>query len=169
MLNSEVPDANLPSSASLQEWLGIVELTRYAQVVREWCDQQGAASLTKILDNREDLAAALFDLSQSERNRLLGPPAAEAAILVIMRMRTCDLERMLFIVASQITNGQWLEIEGDVDPHDDQVALTVRLYALKIVANGAANRVANWKSNNNQCCLIPTHDEDCELSLASRR
>jgi len=118
--------------------------------VREWCDQQGAASLTKILDNREDLAAALFDLSQSERNRLLGPPAAEAAILVIMRMRTCDLERMLLIVASQITNGQWLEIEGDVDPHDDQVALTVRLYALKIVANGAANRVANWKSNNNQ-------------------
>jgi len=163
MWDLEVLDANLPSSASLQEWLGILELSRHLHAVREWCDQQGAACLAEMLDYREDLAAALSDLSQSERDRLLCPPAAEAAINVIMRMQTCDLERMLLIVASRITNGQWQEIEVDIDPHG-QVALIARLHALKAVATRAASRVVNWKKDNNHRRLIPTHDEDCKLS-----
>jgi len=167
MLDLEVPDANLPPSASLQEWLGILELTRHVHVVREWCHQQGAACLAEILDHREALVAALCDLSQSERDRFLGPQAAEAAILVIMRMQTCSLEMMLHIVASRIANGQWQEIEGDIDPHGQAVLIT-RLHALKAVATSAAIRVVNWKNNKNHRRLIPTHDEDSEPSLGSR-
>jgi len=133
MLDSEVPDANLSSSASLQEWLGILELTRHAHLVREWCDQQGAASLAEILDNREDLAAALFELTQPERDRLLGPPATEAAILLMARMQTHELESMLLIMATQVTNDQWVEIAGDIKPHGQ--ALIARLNAMKAVAN----------------------------------
>jgi len=137
MLDSEVPDANLSSSASLQEWLGILELTRHAHLVREWCDQQGAASLAEILDNREDLAAALFELSQPERDRLLGPPATEAAILLMARMQTHELESMLLIMAAQVTNDQWAEIAGDIKPHGQ--ALIARLNTMKAVANTVAS------------------------------
>jgi len=141
MLDSEVPDANLSSSASLQEWLGILELTRHAQVVREWCDQQGAASLAEILDNREELAAALLDPSQSERDRLLSQLATEAATLVVVRMQTRDLEKMLLIAASRVANGQWLEIEGVIGLHGQ--ALIARLHCMKAIATAVAHSSAN--------------------------
>eukprot|EP00419_Tripos_fusus_P004773 CAMPEP_0172681552 /NCGR_PEP_ID=MMETSP1074-20121228/17527_1 /TAXON_ID=2916 /ORGANISM="Ceratium fusus, Strain PA161109" /LENGTH=760 /DNA_ID=CAMNT_0013500075 /DNA_START=6 /DNA_END=2288 /DNA_ORIENTATION=- len=140
MLDAEVPNVDLSSSVSLQEWLGILELTRHACLVREWCDQQGAASLAEILDNREDLASAILNLSQSERDRLLGPSAAEAAILVVVRMQTRELEKMLLIIASRITCDQWLEIEGDIAPHGQ--VLIARLHSMRAGAATAASSLA---------------------------
>merc|ERR1712008_335554 len=63
--------------------------------------------------------------------------ATEAAVLIIARMQTRELERMLLVIASRVTDDQWVEIAGDVGPHG--LALMARLHALKAAANTAAS------------------------------
>mmetsp|Transcript_105051 Transcript_105051/g.338742 ORF Transcript_105051/g.338742 Transcript_105051/m.338742 type:complete len:742 (-) Transcript_105051:131-2356(-) len=111
-------DGDLATSNVLSEWLAAIGLACCAPSVRDWCLHQGAASLAELLENREELAAALPELAPQERARLFEPLAARAADVTVRRAQAYELEAILRTILPHFTEEQRHDLEGGLSAEE---------------------------------------------------
>jgi hypothetical protein len=105
-------ESNFTTGCALKDWLGRLNLLRYAAAVAAWCDEQGAVCLSEIVENREDLAAALNDVMlPDDRLRLSSEAAVGAAEASSLCEYTSELQSLLGAVVGQMKHQTFEHIE----------------------------------------------------------
>mmetsp|Transcript_115904 Transcript_115904/g.201209 ORF Transcript_115904/g.201209 Transcript_115904/m.201209 type:complete len:733 (-) Transcript_115904:280-2478(-) len=96
-------DAGLASSEALQEWLQALQLSAHSDIIKAWCEQQGAVCLLEIVQSRDELVSALRgSLSPTEVSRLQSTSAAEEAEVLYFRSLKSELVSLLSLIMKSL-------------------------------------------------------------------
>jgi len=96
-------DAGLASSEALQEWLQALQLSAHSDIIKAWCEQQGAVCLLEIVQSRDELVSALRgSLSPTEVSRLQSTSAAEEAEVLYFQSLKGELVSLLSLIMKSL-------------------------------------------------------------------
>ena len=95
----------------LSEWLKALSLEDRSCEVIAWCEEQGAATLTEVAENREELAHVLGGIPELKDGRAL-----TLAELVSLRIYSHDLEEILMALISVLDEDQLQHVELSLKP-----------------------------------------------------
>lgn len=95
----------------LSEWLKELSLEDRSCEVIAWCEEQGAATLTEVAENREELAHVLGGIPELKDGRAL-----TLAELVSLRIYSHDLEEILMALIAVLDEDQLQHAELSLKP-----------------------------------------------------
>ena len=95
----------------LSEWLKALSLEDRSREVIAWCEEQGAATLTEVAENREELAHVLGDIPELKEGGAL-----TLAELVSQRIYSHDLEEILIALISVLDEDRLQHVEISLKP-----------------------------------------------------
>lgn len=96
-------ETGLATSSALQEWLQALGLSVHSTAFAAWCDEQGAISLSELVEFREEVVDAFAGiLSPAERTLLLSDVALSAADFATWHGRVQELASLLEMVLAEM-------------------------------------------------------------------
>jgi hypothetical protein len=113
----------IAESRELNKWLEMLKLATHTIAISAWCNEQGAISLSEILENRDELISDLgTSLLPTESARILSSEADEAAEVATLHAQTDELTVLLENAVMELDQIVFDQILGALS-HEQQTPL----------------------------------------------